>query len=226
MGTVDSSAPSKRSPSRNSCVAVPAQSDASRGGGFKALAARQRLSELLTSWRRSVWLPVATKATTVGAGMLALAAIGTVSTWQGAATQVSLDEPPPARAGALEGLWIPETQSTPSAASGSAAPSNTPPRSSTSAAPSAAPPKPSGVTADGRVILNMASVEELTQLPGIGTKRATAIVELRQRLGRFRRATDLLRVRGIGVRSLKKMLPHLVVDAPASAPTDNAEVPQ
>lgn len=73
---------------------------------------------------------------------------------------------------------------------------------------------PEGVTSDGKVILNVANAEVLTQLPGVGARRAEAIIELRARLKRFRKASDLLRVRGIGVRSLKRMLPHLVLDPP------------
>jgi len=73
---------------------------------------------------------------------------------------------------------------------------------------------PEGVTSDGKVILNVANVEVLTQLPGVGARRAEAIIELRARLKRFRKPSDLLRVRGIGVRSLKRMLPHLVLDPP------------
>jgi competence protein ComEA len=46
----------------------------------------------------------------------------------------------------------------------------------------------------------------------VGTKRAAAILALRQRLGRFRRTSDLLRVKGIGPRTLQRMLPHLVLD--------------
>ena len=68
--------------------------------------------------------------------------------------------------------------------------------------------------ADGRVVLNAASAEELTRLPGVGMKRAEAIVALRTKLKRFKQATDLLRVKGIGPRGLKRMLPHLVLDAP------------
>src|SRR5204863_9077083 len=86
--------------------------------------------------------------------------------------------------------------------------------SASSGAGPAAPPGPSGVTADGKVILNLATAEELTKLPRVGAKRAQAIVELRHRLGRFRQPTDLLRVRGIGRKPLNPMLPLLVVDAP------------
>lgn len=77
-----------------------------------------------------------------------------------------------------------------------------------------------GVTADGKIILNLASAEEFTRLAGIGTKRAQAIVKLRERLKRFRRPTDLLRVRGIGPKSLKRMLPQLVLDPPAEGPPE------
>ncbi len=79
---------------------------------------------------------------------------------------------------------------------------------------------PPGLTEDGKVILNVAGVEILTRLPGVGARRAEAIVKLRERLKRFRRPTDLLRIRGIGVRSLKRMLPHLVLDPPAPPKPD------
>jgi competence protein ComEA len=78
-----------------------------------------------------------------------------------------------------------------------------------------------GVTEDGKVILNVAGPEVLTRLPGVGERRAEAIVQLRQRLKRFRQPSDLLRVRGIGVKSLKRMLPHLVLDPPAAAESED-----
>ncbi|MET0793350.1 MAG: helix-hairpin-helix domain-containing protein [Polyangiaceae bacterium] len=71
-----------------------------------------------------------------------------------------------------------------------------------------------GMTEDGKVILNSASVADLRHLPGVGQKRADAILALRTRLGRFKQVNDLLRVKGIGVRGLKKILPHVILDAP------------
>jgi competence protein ComEA len=73
----------------------------------------------------------------------------------------------------------------------------------------------SGVMADGRVILNVASEEELTRLPGIGPSRARAIVALRQRLAKFRAVEDLLRVKGIGRKTLRRIKPNVVLDRPA-----------
>ena len=70
----------------------------------------------------------------------------------------------------------------------------------------------SGAATDAPVVLNRADAAELRRLPGVGAKRAEAILALRERLGRFRRASDLLRVKGIGPRTLERMLPHLVLD--------------
>jgi competence protein ComEA len=87
-----------------------------------------------------------------------------------------------------------------------------------SAAPTPAAPS-EAITPEGKVILNKAGVDELCRLPGIGTKRAEAILALREKLGgRFKRATDLLRVKGIGVKSLKRLQPHFVLDPPTPAP--------
>ena len=55
---------------------------------------------------------------------------------------------------------------------------------------------------------------DLVQLPGIGVKRAQAIVALRNRLGRFLRVEDLLRVRGLGPRLLRRLRPHVTIDPP------------
>jgi competence protein ComEA len=88
---------------------------------------------------------------------------------------------------------------------------------SSGAAPSPAPSE--GVTSDGKVILNRASLEDLRRLPGVGPKRAQAILDLRAKLGRFRRATDLLRIKGIGPKSLKRLEPHFVLDPPAAPPS-------
>jgi competence protein ComEA len=95
-----------------------------------------------------------------------------------------------------------------------------PPPASTSTSPS-----PSSVAAHGRatptepVYLNHASVDELRRLPGVGPKRAEAILVLRQRVGRFQRVEDLLRVKGVGRGAVKKWRPLVRLDAPdAGAP--------
>jgi competence protein ComEA len=83
----------------------------------------------------------------------------------------------------------------------------------------------SGLTTDGKVILNTATVAQLDRLPSVGLKRAEQIVALRERLGRFKSLNDLLRIKGIGVRSLKKMLPMLVLDPPKDPEPQNHSPP-
>jgi competence protein ComEA len=62
---------------------------------------------------------------------------------------------------------------------------------------------------EGVVNINAATEDELRRLPLIGPSRATAIVALRTRVQRFRSADDLLRVRGIGRASLRRLRPYV-----------------
>jgi competence protein ComEA len=69
-----------------------------------------------------------------------------------------------------------------------------------------------GVAADGKVILNLASEEDLRRLPGVGHGRAQAILALRERMKKFTRVEDLLKVKGIGRRKLAQLRPLVRVD--------------
>jgi competence protein ComEA len=144
--------------------------------------------------------------------MLGLAAIGAWSTLAGAGVPVSAAASRPSAD--AHGAWLaPERTDTRSAALPSGQPNSGPTSPASPAASTNAAASP-GVTADGKVILNTATLEDFVKLPRVGPKRAQAIVELRKRLGKFRRPTDLLRVRGIGRKTLTLMLPKIVVDAP------------
>lgn len=72
-------------------------------------------------------------------------------------------------------------------------------------------------TPDDPVVLNSAGFDDLRRLPGVGPKRAEAILALRQRLGRFRQVEDLLKVKGIGRSTLRKLRPLVRIDPPARA---------
>lgn len=63
-----------------------------------------------------------------------------------------------------------------------------------------------------KIDVNRAPIEELVRLPGIGRKRAEAIVALRTKRP-FRRARELRRVRGIGKKTLQRLLPYVSVGA-------------
>ena len=195
-------------------VAAAADQEGAAAGG-------QRWLERL---RKSVWLEPALRLCGIALLLSVLAGIGVVATTY-AKPGLKLPEGSRVLTDALGTSWlkaspVPEPAAKPPASAGHAAsaPTKTEPSAIAAAepVPSAEPAPsgsaPAGITADGKVILNVASAEELTKLPGVGMKRATAIVALRTKLKRFKHASDLLRVKGIGARGLQRMLPHLVLD--------------
>ncbi|MBQ7262541.1 MAG: helix-hairpin-helix domain-containing protein, partial [Synergistaceae bacterium] len=64
---------------------------------------------------------------------------------------------------------------------------------------------------DGRIDINRATAEELTQLKGVGPLLAERIVEHRERHGPFDSVEDLLQVRGIGTSKLKGLRDRAIV---------------
>jgi competence protein ComEA len=62
----------------------------------------------------------------------------------------------------------------------------------------------------GRININTADVAELCTLPGVGPKRAEAILDYRAKK-RFTRVSQLLNIRGIGHRTLKRLRPLVYV---------------
>lgn len=162
--------------------------------------------------RWKVWLPIVTKALGIVGILLALSGIGSVSLlygWNGVAIARGASSATPS-AGSE---WLAGTDEThPVDAMNSDGDAGAP----------APLPGQSGLTADGKVILNVANADELRHIPGVGQKRAESILKLREKLKRFRRVTELLRVKGIGPRSLKRMQAHFVLDPPppASSPMD------
>ena len=67
--------------------------------------------------------------------------------------------------------------------------------------------------AQGRLDLNLADSTELVLLPGVGPALAGRILGARTHRGRFRDPKDLLEVRGIGDKTLAKLLPKITVRA-------------
>lgn len=169
------------------------------------------IESLIARMRASAWTPLAAKVAAGLGGFLALAFVGS-----GAAADLL-----PGRAGTYLG---PPTISSaaPSSsvaplASATSAPGQTPPPADAGPpeADAAAPSPPiSAVTADGKVILNLATEDDLRKLPGVGPKKAQAIIALRTKLKKFTRPEDLLRVKGIGRKKLAKLRPRLLIDPP------------
>jgi competence protein ComEA len=69
-----------------------------------------------------------------------------------------------------------------------------------------------------RIDLNRATVAELMRLPGIGEKRAQAIVAHRARQP-FRRPEDVVHVKGLGRAWFGKVKANLVAGAAPAAPS-------
>jgi len=65
---------------------------------------------------------------------------------------------------------------------------------------------------DGTVDINTASLADFEHLPGIGPAMAARILTARSAVGRFRKPSDLLEVRGIGPKKFSKMRPFIVVN--------------
>ncbi len=62
-----------------------------------------------------------------------------------------------------------------------------------------------------KININSASETALMAVPGIGPKTAQRILTHRQQHGKFKVIDDLLAVKGIGEKSLKKMRPYLTI---------------
>ena len=75
------------------------------------------------------------------------------------------------------------------------------------------PPKVSASSTKqtGKVDINNASEQELTQLKGVGPAIAKRIIEYRNAHGRFSKPDDLLGVRGIGEKTLEKMRAQILI---------------
>ena len=141
--------------------------------------------------RSSVWLMFGLRAAGVAAALLLLAWVG--------ASHVAAAPPP---------IIAEEASITAAVVEVDAA--MAPPPAVTAA------PAPARASPDSPVFLNRATVDELRRLPGVGAKRADAIVALRQRMGRFQRIEDLMRVKGIGRSAIKKWRPVVRLDSPLS----------
>jgi competence protein ComEA len=69
---------------------------------------------------------------------------------------------------------------------------------------------------DGVVNLNTAPPEVLALLPGVGPAKAVAILAYRKRRP-FRTVDELVRIKGLGRKMVRRLRPHLAVAGPTTA---------
>lgn len=170
----------------------------------------------------SAWTSLVGRALAVIVGLVVLAWIGraaTAATPHSTISRVLVTpnaEPATGTLGSTplsSGASLPSPPPAPAPPTPPPPPAPPPPAITPPTAPSSSPSSPhTRATADDPVYINDARVEELRRLPGVGPKRATAIVELRQRMGKFRRVEDLLRVKGVGRATLRKWRPLVRLD--------------
>ncbi|WP_437966436.1 helix-hairpin-helix domain-containing protein [Sorangium sp. So ce260] len=185
--------------------------DGRADAGQDAEACRPWRERALAALRDSAWTALGGKVAAYVAGFFALALVGS-----GHALRLLPDRP----ADPAAGLAMVTGDPAPLGAAGSPPPE--PAADAGAAAPEPPPagdggagaPAGGGVTADGKVVLNLATEADLMRLPGIGPAKAAAILALRAKLKRFRKVDDLLRVKGLGRRSLKRLRPLVLIDPP------------
>ena len=84
--------------------------------------------------------------------------------------------------------------------------------SKSTAAPESPPESTQGAAyVDGLLDINLASVEDLTTLPGIGPALAQRIVDYRGQNGRFSSVEELRNISGIGEKRLSAILEYITV---------------
>ncbi|MBS4036339.1 MAG: ComEA family DNA-binding protein [Ignavibacterium sp.] len=66
--------------------------------------------------------------------------------------------------------------------------------------------------AENSININTASLEDFIKLPGIGPKTAQSILDLRIKLGNFKKVDDLLKVKGIGNTKLNNIKKYIFIE--------------
>ncbi len=177
------------------------------------------------------------RAVLAAAGLLLLAFIGRTTVASAVASPASLAAATSAALAPASASLAPAAlaagaavdPSAPATGAGAASATGPPTLGGLLAASPSAPAAHTQATPDDPVFLNTATVDDLRRLPGVGEKKASAIVALRTRLGgRLHAVEDLLKVKGIGRTTLRRLRPLVRLDpspAASAGPPTAASTP-
>ncbi|MCQ4086178.1 ComEA family DNA-binding protein [Saccharibacillus sp. JS10] len=131
-------------------------------------------------------------------------------------SKASLPQPVQAEVSQISPPQEPVSQTQPVASEPTITPISTEPQVSATLQPTtsnaqAAESPPVAPVNDGKIHINSADRTLLMELPGIGEKKAQAILDYRTQHGAFQNVTDLVKVKGIGAKMLEKMMPYLAL---------------
>ncbi|MCK5051467.1 MAG: helix-hairpin-helix domain-containing protein [Candidatus Cloacimonetes bacterium] len=71
--------------------------------------------------------------------------------------------------------------------------------------------KPVDNSIPNKININTANKNELTKITGIGPSKADKIIALREKIGRFEKKEELLQIKGIGEKTLEKMIDQITL---------------
>lgn len=75
--------------------------------------------------------------------------------------------------------------------------------------------RPDSLLDEERIDVNRADYYDLIRLPGIGEKKARAILDWREEHGAFSQMEQLLEISGIGEKTLENLRPYITLDGAA-----------
>ena len=67
------------------------------------------------------------------------------------------------------------------------------------------------ISIPNKININTADKNELTKITGIGPSKADKIIALREKIGRFEKKEELLQIKGIGEKTLEKMIDQITL---------------
>jgi competence ComEA-like helix-hairpin-helix protein len=89
----------------------------------------------------------------------------------------------------------------------------------------AKPAKPAKSALTGKININTATVDQIAMLPGVGPKKAQALIDYRAKNGNFKTTADLLKVPGIKQKKVDKLKDYIIFEGETTLKNEAAAPP-